>query len=183
MKPFRKLTLFTVMFIMVLTISGCAFSDGFGVLNESYELEDSMIESRTLLRRANVGVNVEYKEDGRFFDRTGESQGSGVVFLKSDTYYYALTNFHVVDPEDYDEVIVDVVPSMVEEEIPSEIVAIDGRRDLAILRFEIGDYDLGVIEIVENIQMENSEMVLAVDTDYVLAVFQRPKMGVNSARG
>lgn len=162
MKTVRKLMMFTTVFLMVLSISGCAFAEDFNIQGNDYDLEDSMIKARTLLRRANVGVNVEYKEDGRFFDRTGESQGSGVIFLKGDTYYYALTNFHVVDPKDYDEVIVDVVPSMVEDEISAEVIATDASRDLSILRFEISNYDLGVIEMVENLEMDKDSMVLAV---------------------
>ena len=142
MKTVKKLAMFTLVFIMVLTISGCAFVEDFSVPGNEYELEDSMIEARTLLRRANVGVNVEYRENGVLFGRTGESQGSGVIFLKGDSYYYALTNHHVVDPKDYDEVVVDVVPSMVEEEISAEVIASDVDRDLAILRFDIEDTTL-----------------------------------------
>jgi len=158
----KKIALFTGLAVMILALSGCSFVENFTFQGEDYALESSMIESRTLLRRANVGVNVEYKRNGTFFDHTSESQGSGVIFLKDDTYYYALTNFHVVDPGDYDEVLVRVIPSMVEEEISAVVMASDDTRDLALLRFEIGDYELGVIEIVENIEINRDELVLAV---------------------
>jgi len=158
----KKIALFTGLAVMILALSGCSFVENFTFQGEDYALESSMIESRTLLRRANVGVNVEYKRNGTFFDHTSESQGSGVIFLKDDTYYYALTNFHVVDPGDSDEVLVRVIPSMVEEEISAVVMASDDTRDLALLRFEIGDYELGVIEIVENIEINRDELVLAV---------------------
>ena len=158
----KKIALFTGLAVMILALSGCSFVENFTFQGEDYALESSMIESRTLLRRANVGVNVEYKQNGTFFDHTSESQGSGVIFLKDDTYYYALTNFHVVDPGDSDEVLVRVIPSMVEEEISAVVMASDDTRDLALLRFEIGDYELGVIEIVENIEINRDELVLAV---------------------
>jgi S1-C subfamily serine protease len=158
----KKIALFTGLAVMILALSGCSFVENFTFQGEDYALESSMIESRTLLRRANVGVNVEYKQNGTFFDHTRESQGSGVIFLKDDTYYYALTNFHVVDPGDSDEVLVRVIPSMVEEEISAVVMASDDTRDLALLRFEIGDYELGVIEIVENIEINRDELVLAV---------------------
>jgi S1-C subfamily serine protease len=158
----KKISLFTGLAVMILALSGCSFVENFTFQGEDYALESSMIESRTLLRRANVGVNVEYKQNGTFFDHTRESQGSGVIFLKDDTYYYALTNFHVVDPGDSDEVLVRVIPSMVEEEISAVVMASDDTRDLALLRFEIGDYELGVIEIVENIEINRDELVLAV---------------------
>jgi len=158
----KKIALFIGLAVMILALSGCSFVENFTFQGEDYALESSMIESRTLLRRANVGVNVEYKRNGTFFDHTSESQGSGVIFLKDDTYYYALTNFHVVDPGDSDEVLVRVIPSMVEEEISAVVMASDDTRDLALLRFEIGDYELGVIEIVENIEINRDELVLAV---------------------
>ncbi len=158
----KKVSMLALTMMIVLTLSGCAFIEEFDFESEEYALEDSMLESRSLLRRANVGVNVEYKEDGVFFDRQAESQGSGVIFLKDTTHYYALTNFHVIDPGDYDTTLVNVIPSMVEDEIEAEVITMDPSRDLALLKFEIGSFDLGVIEIVDNPELERNQMLLAV---------------------
>lgn len=169
MVPFRRSLILTVVLVIVLTLQGCAFFDSvdFPYESNSYAYEDKMLETRTLLRRANVGVNVEYKSDGTWVPgsgSSGESQGSGVVIASDETYYYALTNFHVIDPRDYDEMNVTVVPSMEDVMIDAEVVASDASRDLALLKFEIGDQDIGQLLISEAQydKLERKALLLAV---------------------
>ncbi len=164
----RVLTL-AILLLAVFTLSGCALIDDISTYNDSDTptLEDKMMDTRTLMRRANVGVNVEYRSGGSWIPGTGsrgESQGSGVVFAKTDSHYYALTNFHVIDPRDFDEVNVTIVPSMEEVEIDAAVIASDSERDLALLRFALGDLDLGVLDInMDRYEsLERKDMLLAV---------------------
>ncbi|MFW6285526.1 MAG: S1 family peptidase [Bacillota bacterium] len=165
----KKGLLLLVVLFGVLTLQGCALYENFSFNSdeEAFTFEDQLMDTRTLLRRANVGVNVKYKSDGSWLPGSGsqgESQGSGVVFGKSENYYYALTNFHVVDPKDYDEMNVTAVPSMEEIEIDAEVVANDEDRDLAVIRFERADYDIGTIKINLSVyeDLTQKEMLLAV---------------------
>ncbi|MFW6299280.1 MAG: S1C family serine protease [Bacillota bacterium] len=165
----KKGVMMLLFLVSVLMLQGCTFYEtlGFDQDEDSVTFEDKLMDTRTLLRRANVGVNVEYRSDGSWFPGSGsqgESQGSGVVFAKSENYYYALTNYHVIDPKDYDEVNVTVVPSMEEVEIDAEVVANDEDRDLTILRFERADYEIGVIKINLSVydDLSQKEMLLAV---------------------
>ncbi|MFW5913570.1 MAG: S1 family peptidase [Bacillota bacterium] len=165
----KKLLLAALVLGSVITLQGCALYDNFSLnQDEASAVEENLMETRTLLRRANVGVNVEYKSDGSWIPGSGgsegESQGSGVVFHKTDDHYYALTNFHVVDPQDYDEVNVIVVPSMEDAEIDANVVASDEDRDLVILRFNRDDHDIGVLDMSLSVYeaMTQKEMLLAV---------------------
>lgn len=168
----RRLLLVLITLTTLLVLEGCALYEDLGLQDDSeaYAFEDNMMETRTLMRSANVGVNVEYLNNGSWLPGTGsggESQGSGVVIGSSDDYHYALTNFHVIDPRDYDEINVTVVPSMLEdeaEEIEATVVASDPDRDLALLRFATGDYDIGELLMSSTAydNLERKEMLLAV---------------------
>lgn len=167
----RRLMLVFAALATLLVLEGCALYDDLGLEDpDAYQFEDNMMETRTLMRSANVGVNVEYLNDGSWLPGTesgGESQGSGVVIGSTDEHYFALTNFHVIDPRDYDEINVTVVPSMLEdeaEEIEATVVASDSERDLALLRFAAGDYDIGELLLSESAydDLERKELLLAV---------------------
>jgi hypothetical protein len=62
----KKIALFTGLAVMILALSGCSFAENFTFQGEDYALESSMIESRTLLRRANVGLMLNTNKTGHF---------------------------------------------------------------------------------------------------------------------
>ncbi|MFW5893367.1 MAG: S1C family serine protease [Bacillota bacterium] len=168
MKIFKKPMLLMLVLSAMVSLQGCALYEGFRFNeDETNSVEDKLMETRNLLRRANVGVNLEYRSGGSWVPGRvveGESQGSGVVFAKSENHYYALTNFHVIDPEDYDEVHVTVVPSTEEIEIDASVVASDESRDLAILQFNRDDHDIGVLKMDMSVYdgLKQEDMLLAV---------------------
>lgn len=168
----RRLMLVSLAFVLLLVLEGCAYFEDLDFQNgtDTYAYEEKMMDTRALMRTANVGVNVEYLNDGSWLPgsgSSGESQGSGVVIGSTDGHYLALTNFHVIDPKDYDEINVTVVPSMLEdesEEIEATVVASDADRDLALLRFEAGDLEIGELSLSASAfeDLERNEMLLAV---------------------
>ena len=162
----KKLSVLIVLITMTVTLSGCFMTSGSDELGEVY-LQTQLMSSRSHLRASNVGVEVDLFTQlfgGRFERTAGNSQGSGVIYAEDDTYYYALTNFHVIDPGEFDRVEYRVVPSYVDTEIDAEVLAFDETFDLAVLRFEKGDLDLEIIDIYAryNDDLEPYEMVLAV---------------------
>jgi S1-C subfamily serine protease len=149
-----------------LFLSGCFILQDSEEVSEIY-LQTQLMNTRTVIRNANVGVKVDLFTEffgGRFERTAGNSQGSGVVYASDDTYYYALTNFHVIDGEGYDRVQYSIVPSYVEVQVEAVVMAYDETFDLAIIRFEKGNLELDIIDIFNRLEkpLTRGEMVLAV---------------------
>ena len=162
----RKIAFLLITLFMTATLSGCFVMQDADEIGEVY-LQTQLMTTRSHLRASNVGVEVDLFTQlfgGRFERTAGNSQGSGVIYAEDDTYYYALTNFHVIDPQDFDRVEYRVIPSYVDTEIDAEVIAFDETFDLAVLRFEKGTLDLEIMDIYEryNTEFEPYEMVLAV---------------------
>jgi S1-C subfamily serine protease len=83
-------------------------SPTFGLTNIA-EYNDILLQSRDKGRRANVEIKTTIYRMVPLFpgSRTmveqivGTSSGSGVVYKSDETHYYAITNYHVVEPEGY----------------------------------------------------------------------------------
>jgi len=92
------------------------------------------------------------------------SKGSGFIFLETDVWYYALTNYHVIDPGDYSPIY--WVKAFGDENYyKTEIVAFDEQMDLAVMRFEkLYREDITVIDVTSRLfyQFNPNELVLAV---------------------
>ncbi len=141
----------------------------------SYDLtieqyNDLLITSRDLIRRSNIQISSTLYEVrdtipwGTTTTIVGLSRGSGVIFLEDDTYYYALTNFHVVDDEGY----------LAEYEIKTfedtdfslaQIVTYNEELDLAVIKFSKNNRtEVHLINIEERVytKFNPGELVLAV---------------------
>lgn len=73
------------------------------------EYNDILLQSRDKGRRANVEITTTIYRMVPLFPGSktmveqivGSTAGSGVVYKSDETHYYAITNHHVIDPEDY----------------------------------------------------------------------------------
>ncbi len=153
-------------FLFALTLPFAATGCDFLPPTADATLQEDIMAARTILRKANVGVEVEYREDGRWFSRrAGEAQGSGIIIGEDEEHYFAVTNFHVVDKKDYDDIIIEVVPSYYEDtRIAAAIVHADAARDLALLRFDKQGLALGIIDTTarKDEPLTRKELLLAV---------------------
>ena len=142
MKPLY--ILFIAMFLM---LTGCE-SEPFQ--EEGLISQETLMLTRNDVRESNVGVRVDLFTQvfGGFFERrAGNTQGSGVVFFEDETYYYVLTNFHVVNPRDYDRASYQLSPSFESSPIEAELYVFDETKDLAVIRFEKGNLELKVMNL------------------------------------
>lgn len=161
----KRVALFLTLLIL-LPLSGCF------VMQDSEEvadllMQDQLMMSRTYLRASNVGVEVDLFTEvlgGRFERTSGNAQGSGVVYARDDLYYYALTNYHVVDDAGFDRVEYTVLPSYTTDTVQAELLAYDDAIDIAVLRFLRDGITLDTIDIFAryNDDLDPREMVLAV---------------------
>ncbi len=153
-----------LLLLLSITLAGCqAPVEGPNDLISQTEL----MEARSLVRTTNVGVRVDLYTQvfGGFFERrAGNAQGSGVLFLQDDEYYYVLTNFHVVNPRDFDRASYLLSPSDETEPIEATLHVFDASKDLAVLKFPIGDLDLTLIQLKARLEIPliEGELLLAV---------------------
>jgi len=141
----------------------------------SYDLtveqyNDLLIASRDLIRRSNIQISSTLYEVrdtlpwGTTTTIVGLSKGSGVIYMEDETFYYALTNFHVVDDEGH----------LVEYEIKTfedtdfslaQLVAYNEDLDLAVIKFSKNNRtEVHLINIEERVytKFTPGEFVLAV---------------------
>ncbi len=134
------------------------------------EYNDLLIASRDLIRRSNIQISATLYEVrdlipwGTSTTIVALSKGSGVIFMEDETYYYALTNFHVVNDEGY----------LAEYEIKTfedtefshaELVAYNETLDLAVIKFSKNNRtEVHLINIEERVytKFTPGEFVLAV---------------------
>ena len=170
----KKLILLLFLLLSVTVLQACSvidpiLEDRYRVTTEESNLQAMLMETRTDIRLSNVGVKVDLYEErfgGSFTRVAGTSQGSGVVYKLADGYYYAITNFHVIDQKDYPRADYHIIPSFDTEEIEASVVVYDAERDLAIIRFSSENLDIPLIDIHTRLNetgsLKRDEMVLAV---------------------
>jgi len=101
---------------------------------------DIILATRDLIRRANIQIRATIYRTGTIFPGLTQtivestSSGSGVVFKVTDTDYYALTNYHVVDPDGYSAKY-EILTFGETVAVMGELVAYDADLDLAVLKF------------------------------------------------
>ncbi|MDD3712313.1 MAG: trypsin-like peptidase domain-containing protein [Candidatus Izemoplasmatales bacterium] len=132
------------------------------------EYNDLLLTTKNHIRLANIVVNtVIYSQKypwGLETERQVVSQGSGFIFMQDDEFFYAITNFHVLDSE-YQGTKAEIMTFSDTNFSEAEIVTFDESLDLAVLKFSINERtDVTVIDIFERLyyQFIPGELVLAV---------------------
>ena len=153
--------------------------EAFGIYSSStYDLTDIdqynqiLLNTKSLIRHANIQVvSTLYDERVQFPWSTltekyiiGTNYGSGVVFMEDDTYYYAVTNNHVIDPEEYEATYQKKTYGETDRS-NAEVIAADSNLDLAVVRFEKASHtDVSIVNIYNRLyyKFNPGELVLAV---------------------
>ncbi len=134
------------------------------------EYNDVLIASRDLIRRANIQVTATLYEEqtiipwGSSTSIKALSRGSGVIFTEDDSYYYAITNHHVIDNEGY---YAKYEVKTFEDSgfVDAFLVADDPALDLAVIKFaKNGQEDIRIIDYETRAytKFRPGELVLAV---------------------
>jgi len=162
----KKIMIVIIVSTILITLSACQTMND---IHPFYEdtIQHKLMETRTEIRKANVGVNVDlYRRSlsGIFERVAGTSKGSGVIFMMDETYYYALTNFHVIDDTGYVRADYTISPSTNEGTYPAEVLVSDPSKDLAVIRFKRLDLELSLINLTARYDtlVKQNELVLAV---------------------
>ena len=141
-------------------------------LTDILEYNDVLFATQDLIRHANVEIQSTLYEEVQIIPWSTEterrdvgiSSGSGFIFMEDVEYYYAITNYHVIDPEEY---LADYALKTFGDDTfgECEIVVSDPDIDLAVVKFLKGDRtDITMININERLyyQYNVGELVMAV---------------------
>ena len=124
-----------------------------------------LMSAREKIRKSNIYIEVElYRKgvNGPVLSRS-RSLGSGVVFRQDDGYYYALTNYHVIEYEEYYSAKYYITP-LNGKEIEGTVVLQDKTLDLAVVKFSSPP---GTIALMDINARDGKELV---QNEFLLAV-------------
>lgn len=146
-------------------------SDTYSLTNIS-AYNDVLLTTQDHIRRANIQIESNLYEEEYLFAWSEhktkvyqeQSKGSGFIFLEDDEYYYALTNYHVVDSGDY---LAEYEIKTLEDDNFSEaiLVASDPDLDLAVVKFlKRSRVEIEFIDIYKRLfyKFNDGELVLAI---------------------
>ncbi len=135
------------------------------------EYNDVLFNTQNYIRHSNIELQAVLYEELKLVPwsteidkrEVGTSSGSGFIFKEDDEYYYAITNYHVIDPEEY---LVDYeVKAYGDLEFGEcELVVSDSTIDLAVVRFLKAERtEITIIDIYERLyhQFTPGELVMA----------------------
>ncbi len=126
------------------------------------EYNNILLETQDFARHANIEVLNTMKNDRNRVE--GSSSGSGFIFMEDDEFYYAITNYHVVDPGEFSSTY-DI--KTYEDDIfnSATLIAYDIDIDLAVLKFQkLSREAVTIINIYERLyyKFNRGELVIAV---------------------
>lgn len=178
----KNLKIILLLFISTFSLTGCKETYNYefdppdiseyrlsNVIFEGYvssQLTDFNDLNEQALTKASFGnvliTNISYSDSG-FFAKKDRYSGSGVIFSETENYYYALTNYHVVEKHrDFDFQLFEVwdyfnnkYDGFIYED------GLDYYLDLAIVVFQKSGQSLSVIEILDG-QIEAEKAVVAI---------------------
>ncbi|XFA99319.1 serine protease [Candidatus Izemoplasma sp. B36] len=141
-------------------------------IDDINEYNDHLEETRDHIRHCNIQIQTTLfemryphplaQEQQEYI--VGNSSGSGFVFLEEDGYFYAITNFHVIDPQAYNSRY-EIMTYADEEPQEATVVAYDEDYDLAVIKFEtLERTDVEILNIYERLYTKfiHEELVFAI---------------------
>lgn len=168
----KRIKLFLLLIILSLTLSGCDWTDIFQkqpctkeecLVYETDEITQLILDTSEQIRESNIHIKKTVYEKnalgGPRLYAASSAEGSGFVFYSDQDYYYALTNFHVVDIE-----ISQTRLYSVEYEITVNYTSIktnvsvvaqgDNIYDIAVLRFPKNDLQIPLMPLTPRLESQ-----------------------------
>ena len=178
---FTSTSSYTTLFVPV-TISGTVtyFDDDYynyaDYYSPTYDITDMdvynniLIDTRNLIRHSNISISATFYSQQ--LDPFGvpkttvidTSYGSGIIFTVDENYFYALTNFHVIN-NDGNEPFYWISTFQDDSGSEGEVVCFDAELDLAVIKFERNNRDdIHLIDFHTRLgfKVNPGELVLAV---------------------
>lgn len=158
----KKLRLL-VIFILLFALISYFFHDyDFDVGQVESETTDQSTESRLnqlsyevrdKIKKANIYLQTNYQDGYEF--------GSGTIINEDETYYYAITNYHVIDGNNH---VINSYEVMTYDEITTsfEIITYEENLDLALIKFSKASRDESIEPLSINNQSSIDDLVCSI---------------------
>lgn len=139
-------------------------------LTDIDQYNDVLLETRNLIRSSNIQIEASMYRTVTVFPGITQqvlvntSSGSGVIYKEDESYYYAITNFHVID-DDGNTPVYTVMTINDENPTSAEVIASDSALDLAVIRFlKAGKTGIRLIDYTTRLfrRFNEGELVMAV---------------------
>jgi S1-C subfamily serine protease len=146
----KAIKLLSIALVCLTLLCSCALQNPFGT---NYKQITNDIFTKYI--EMNVAVITTHTNSEKSYD----SQGSGVIYAMDDTYYYCLTNAHVVNENpDYPETTYKVFDCY-GSEYRGTLLNSDISCDLAVIRFVRGGEELCVASLAEKDPKRGEEVI------------------------
>ena len=165
----HRIRIILLFFLFSIPLTGCQFindlfqdQNPFQRKSEIERVLDQVVATAEKARQSNIYIEttLRYRVWG-VFERVQGGLGSGFVYKKDEDYYYALTNKHVIDSKDADEVSY-MVRLNSGLEVEGDVIATSDTYDLAVIRFPISDEDIPLTVINPDKSISDNMFVLVV---------------------
>ncbi len=146
----RKISTIIVLIIVLTIVSGCL--QGCFNFNNDYNELQIVLEN---LSKKYMSANIRIANNS--------ASGSGVIFKEDENYYYALTNYHVVQDEQL-QIVSDYVNNEYETGLLNQsrvkVLCVNSSYDLAVIRFyKRESYPLTVLSLAEKDVRINDKVI------------------------
>ncbi len=135
---------FSLVIVLIIVMSlFTSFMQGCFVFSNDYTNLQTVLEN---LSKEYMSANIRIKNNS--------GSGSGVIFKEDENYYYALTNYHVLQNED-SQIVYDYTNNEYKNSVLNtsrvNVLCKSSDYDLAVIRFcKIDSYPLKVLSFAEN---------------------------------
>ncbi|MDD3832073.1 MAG: trypsin-like peptidase domain-containing protein [Clostridia bacterium] len=154
----RTIAILLVAVSTMCTLCTCAVGDTID--------QQLLMSTRSIIRQSNIYIETALYERsplGMFNFCMSRGLGSGAVFLELDNYYYAITNWHVIEYEGYDSAVY-TITNFYGEKTTGQVVKQDKDKDLAVIKFAKVEQQLTIIDYTTRLDkpLIVGELLLAV---------------------
>ncbi|MGL5021026.1 MAG: S1C family serine protease [Mycoplasmatales bacterium] len=94
-----------------------------------------------------------------------QGSGSGFVYKEENGYYYAITNYHVVEDTDQIQVVLSAVGELEPVVVDAEIIGGSKKEDLVVLKFKT-DRKISLVQLGDSDILVPGEPVVAMGSPY-----------------
>jgi serine protease Do len=137
-------------------------SDNSNYVTDVYNMNNEAVISVVNLKKISV---PDFVKGEMTTQEVEQGSGSGFVYKKENGYYYAITNYHVVEDTDQIQVVLAAQDGGEPEVVDAEIVGGSKQDDIVVLKFKT-DREITPVTIGDSDDLVPGEAVVAMGSPY-----------------
>jgi serine protease Do len=137
-------------------------NDNSNYVTDVYNMNNEAVISVVNLKKISV---PDFVNGQMTTQQVEQGSGSGFVYKKENGYYYAITNYHVVEDTDQVQVVLAAEDGGEPEVVDAEIVGGSKQDDIVVLKFK-SDRDITPVTIGDSDALVPGEAVVAMGSPY-----------------